>query len=724
MHGSAAVIAFFLLLIPVPGSAQTGSDKTFLQPLKTDRPPVIDGRLDDPVWKEAPSVTDFETFIPEFGKKQPEKTIAYMAYDRENLYFGFRCFDDHPEKIKAAVSRRDDVQGDDFVCLNLDSFNDQQSLYAFYVNPLGIQGDSRFASNKEDYSVDMVWYSAGRIDDRGYTVEMQIPLKSIRYAHGERVVMGVFFERTINRRQEHGSYPPLDPKRGYAFLTQMAPMEYFGLKRYTLLEILPAYTFSRKSAASAGRLERRSDLSELSLTGKFGLTPSLVLDATVNPDFSQIEADAGQVDANLRYDLYYAEKRPFFLEGSENFNLAATLTSPLQMIVHTRTIIDPKAGFKLSGKVGRDDTIASIFALDASPSAAGTPGAPDAAFVILRYRKTTRQDGYLGVFFTDREQGGRFNRVIGPDGQIRISDSGMLSFHALGSFTRTAEGQSLTDGRALSLEYFHDTDRLGIDASVQDLSTGFQADTGYLMRTGMTRAGMNISPRLYPKSTWLRRFAPVVGLAVLRDHESGLTEDLQAVGFTAVFFGNGTLTALLQHASEVFLARKFQVGGFSLTGRSQITKQLSLRLTFRTGLAIRYAADPFQGYGTRASVAAVYQPSENLNFSLTWTYSDLFRESTREKIYDYNITRGRLTYQVNKYLFFRAIAEYNSFRGELLSDFLASFTYIPGTVVHVGYGSLYRKLAWEEETGLYRESNRFLETQRGFFFKASYLWRL
>jgi hypothetical protein len=719
-----AAIALFLILIPIPGPAQTGPDKILLRPLKTDRPPVIDGRLDDPVWKEAPSVTDFMTFIPEFGKRQPEKTIAYMAYDLENLYFAFRCLDDHPDKIKAAVSRRDDVQGDDFVCLNLDSFNDQQSLYAFYVNPLGIQGDSRFASNKEDFSVDMVWYSAGRIDDQGYSVEMQIPLKSIRYAHGERVTMAVFFERTINRRQEHGSYPALDPKRGYAFLTQMAPMEYLGLKRYTLLELLPAYTFSRKSAAAAGRLERQPDASDLSLTGKFGITSSLVLDATINPDFSQVEADAGQVDANLRYDLFYPEKRPFFLEGSEAFNIAGTLTSPLQTLVHTRTIVDPKAGFKLSGKVGRDDTIASIFALDASPAAAGAEGAPDAVFTILRYKKTTRQDGYLGVFFTDREQGGRFNRVIGPDGQIRISPSGMLSFHALGSFTRTDAGRSGTNGRALSLEYVHDTDKLALDASVQDISAGFEADTGYLMRTGLTRAGINVSPRFYPKSAWLRRISPVVGLSALRDHESGLNEDREAIGLAAVFFGNATLTALLQHATEVYLSRKFQVGGFSLSGRSQITKQISLRLTFWTGQAVRYNADPFQGYGTRASLAAVYQPSENLNLALTWTYSDLFRESTREKIYDYNIAWSRLTYQVNKFLFFRAIAEYNSYRGELLSDFLASFTYIPGTVIFIGYGSLYKKLAWEEETGLYRESNRFLETQRGFFFKASYLWRL
>ncbi len=714
---------FTLALSPLL-AGYSAQGQTLLKPLKVAVPPTIDGKLDDAAWAEAPSVTDFETFIPEFGKKQPEKTVAYMAYDRENIYFAFRCFDDQPDKIKAAVSRRDDVMTDDFVCINLDSFNDQQSLYAFYVNPLGIQGDSRYASNKEDFSVDMVWWSAGRIDDKGYTVEMQIPLKSIRYAHGERVVMSVFFERTINRRQEHGSYPALDPKRGYAFLTQMAPMEYFGLKRYTLMELLPAFTYGRESVRDDGGVMRKSeDSGELSLTGKLGITPSLILDGTINPDFSQIEADAGQVDANLRYDLYFPETRPFFLEGSEAFNVGAVVTSPLQALVHTRTIVDPKTGFKLSGKIGRNDTIASIFAVDASPSSStGIADAPDAWFSIFRYKRTTSQDGYLGVFYAERDQDGRINRVLGPDGQIRISRAGMLSFHAFGSFTRPEAGAGWSDGRAVSLEYFHDSSKLGIDASLHDISSGFEADTGYLTRTGLTSIAVNVTPRFYPKSAWFRRIAPVIGLGALRDHDSGLNEAAAAFGLSAVLKGNSTLTALYSASNEVFLGRRFDISGFSLTGRSQLTKQLSLRATFRTGKAVRYLADPYQGYGRKASLSGVFQPSENINLTLSWTYADLFNDATREKIYDYNIYRGRLTYQVNKYLFFRAILESNSFRRTLLTDFLASFTYIPGTVIHLGYGSLYEKLSWME--GEYRESDRFLEMRRGFFFKASYLWRL
>ena len=170
-----------LALVVWPGRA-AGNDKLQpLKPLRTDTPPVIDGVLDDPVWTQAPSETGFKTWRPDFGKDMHEKTVVYYAYDRENLYFAYRCYDSEPSKIKASITARDTINQDDWVCLNLDTFNDQQSLYALYVNPLGIQGDSRFEGGQEDFTVDVVWYSAGRIDAEGYTIEIRIPFKSIRY---------------------------------------------------------------------------------------------------------------------------------------------------------------------------------------------------------------------------------------------------------------------------------------------------------------------------------------------------------------------------------------------------------------------------------------------------------------------------------------------------------------------------------------------------------------
>jgi len=685
---------------------------------------VLDGKLDDAVWQQAPSVTDFETFIPEFGKKQPEKTVAYMAYDAENLYFAFRCFDPDPSKIKAAVAKRDDMAKDDFVCINLDTFNDQQSLYAFYVNALGVQGDSRFASGKEDFSVDLVWDSAGRIDADGYTVEMRIPLKSIRYTHGATVRMAVFFERTVASRSEHASYPYLDAARGYAFLPQMSPLEYAGLSRPTVLEVLPAFTLARKHLREEGELQRQPDDREWSLTAKYGLTPSLILDATVNPDFSQIEADAGQIDANLRFGLFFPEKRPFFLEGSESFNTAAA-SGFLQTVVHTRTIQDPKWGAKLSGKLGAANTIAALAATDAPPlppdAEPGTPEPADARFTILRYKRTTKEDGYLGAYFTSREQDGRSNRVFGPDGQIRLNPSDMLSFHAFGSATRPGHDEEGQNGHALALEYLHDTSRLNLSAAAYTVSPHFETDAGYLTRTGLTAGTFSTTPKFYPKSSWLRRVDAGLFLTALKDRDSGLSEHDHALAATLVLRGNAAISLRLHDATEVFLGRRFRTDGVNFTARNQFSKGFSLSASYRRGKSIRYTADPFQGTGSQASATAVIQPTENLNLTLGWSHADLARDATGEKVYAYDIYRGRLTYQVNRALYFRGIVEYNAFRRQMLTDLLAAYTPAPGTVLYLGYGSLHKKQAWEE--GVYRDADRFLEMQRGLFFKASYLWR-
>jgi len=718
-----------LLLLALAGALSMAAGPLFgaeiFKPLRTAAPPQIDGKLDDPVWREAPSVRDFKTFIPDFGKDLSERTVGYIAYDAENIYFAFKCYDREPEKIKAAVSARDTIRPDDFVCINIDTFNDQQSLYALYVNPLGIQTDSRFASGQEDFSVDIVWYSAGRLDPDGYSIEILLPFKSIRYAGKERVEMSIFFERRISRRAEHGSYPPLDPARGYFFLTQMMPFELQDIKNYTLLEAIPAFTYSQKYAQEGGALRREDTLRDFSLTGKYGISSQLILDGTWNPDFSQVEADAGQVDVNLRYDLYFPEKRPFFLEGNEMFLLAgSTAEDPLQSVVYTRRIIDPRAGFKLSGKLGRRDTLASIFALDESPSFGLGAGADGkyAGFGILRYKRSLSEDSYLGAFLTDREYTGDFNRVAGVDGQVRLTKSSMLGFHGFGSWTKRPESAETAAGSALGLDYLYDTRNLQVNLGFHDISRDFETDTGYLMRNGLASFRALVQPRLYPKSKVFRKLTPQVFATVLQDLPSDLVETEDGLGLSILLPGSTNVTLRGGYATEVFLSRRFDISYWFAQVTSQVTKEFYILSAFTRGGAIRYTEDPYQGYGSRSRTSIIYQPSEKFRTTFSLTYSDLYRSSTEEKVFDYTILRGLVSYQVNKYLFFRGIAEYNTYRKSLLTDFLASFTYIPGTVVQLGYGSLYNKLRWED--GLYREDERFLEMQRGLFFKVSYLWRL
>ena len=690
-----------------------------LRPYKTDVPPVIDGVLDDEVWRHAPTETGFKTWNPDYGRDMHSGTVVYYAYDRENLYFAFRCLDADPSQVKASISARDQTQADDWICINLDSFDDQQALYAFYVNPLGIQADSRFQGGKEDFSVDVVWYSAGRIDADGYTIEMRIPFKSIRYDSGEPVRMGIIFERRISRFSEGGTYPPLDPAQGPNFLTQTRTLLYEGIRHYTLLEVLPAATYSLQSSADQGALRRQPGRADLSLTAKYGLTSKLIFDGAVNPDFSQVESDAGQVDFNLRYALYYPEKRPFFLEGQDKFNFAASVFGdPLSAVVNTRTIVDPYVGAKIDGKISERDSIAAIYALDELPEG----GADRYANVgIFRYKVALAQDGYVGGFLTARTESVRSNAVAGADGQVRIGPASLLSFHLFASRTRD-EAEDAAWSHAFGLQYDYQDRDLIINAVVNDLGRDFATDTGYLTRNGLTRIKFGIMPFLYPDSKLFLRIAPIFHTIQLRDKFSGLYETLNQFDLRAYLPRNSLLQIGGKYGTEIFLGRRFDRSAFRAVGQSQLTKAVALSLTYNYGGKIRYVSSPYQGRGSDLQAELTVLPTENLNLDLSLTYSDFTRTADAVKEYDYAIVRSANTCQINKYLFLRAIGEYNSFHKTFTTDFLASFTYIPGTVIFVGYGSLYEKTAWSPDG--YVPADRFLETRRSFFFKASYLWRL
>jgi len=714
-------LRLIILLLSLTCTVLRANTNDPLKPLRTDHPPVIDGILDDPVWQEAPYVTGFKTFVPDFGKDMVEKTKGYVAYDAENIYFAFKCYDSQPDKIKAAVSARDNVRPDDWVCINLDSFNDQQSLYAFYVNPLGIQGDSRYSGGTEDLSVDIVWYSAGRIDDEGYAIEIQIPLKSIRFSNKNPVEMSIFFERRISRRSEQGSYPPLDPAMGMAFLPQMKPMIFHDLKNYTLFELLPAVTYLNRQVHSEGKLKTDERQGDLSLTTKYGFTPQLILDGTYNPDFSQVESDAGQVDVNLRYQLYFSEKRPFFLEGNENFNVAATSShAPIRSVVHTRTIVDPLVGIKLSGKIGKKNMLASIYAVDELNESQGL--GEYAHFAILRYKRALNEDSFIGGIYTGRELKNRYNRVAGVDGMLRITKASMLSYYGLLSQTHEGDESENKDGHGVRANYNYSTRNLSYNLSFTDVSENFNAEAGYIRRTGITIFSGSFSPKFYPEWDSIRRIGLTLYSTQSKDHPSDLWETFNYTSLSFLLWRNSRITLSSEYSTEVFLDERFKTSRTQISGSSQFTKRFYFSLSFNHGQAIYYSANPYQGKSSRASASVIYQPSENIKSEIRYTYSDFKGNVLPENDYGYSIFRTKLTYQVNRYLFFRGIVEYNDYNREMLSDILASFTYIPGTVIHIGYGSLHEKIRWRNDR--YLESDRFLQTRRGFFFKASYLWRM
>jgi hypothetical protein len=704
------------MLSPMKNSPQAGD--TIRAYRVTDKP-VIDGVFDEPFWKLAPAVTGFTTFAPDFDIVPKEQTEAAVAYDDENIYFAYRCYDD-PAKIKTSLAERDKMISDDFICINLDAFNDHQGLNAFYVNPNGIQGDSKFAAGNEDFSPDYVWYSAGKIDAEGYSIEVQIPLKSLRYTNDNPTVMGIIFERYISRRSEHSCFPRLDPAKGFALLTQMFPVSFANIKHYTLFELLPAVTATRHDVREGYNLVKDKQTGEVSLTAKYGITSNLILDGTVNPDFSQVESDAGQVDVNLRYSLYYSEKRPFFLEGKDNFNLAANYTSYDPLIFYSRTIADPFVGAKLTGKIGSQNTIAALYSADHvletdRPTLGNYVHVP-----VLRFKHALGDDSYFGFIYAGRELDNGNNRVAGYDEQYRLSDASTLESSGYLSWVKDNASSPSVGGNSIGMRYVYDTRNLEYNVEYRGVSDNFRADMGYLTRTGLDNFYGFARPKIFPNGSVLQRIDLEFTSSQTKDRPSGLWETLDDGAFNLYLFGNWMFRTRVAYSTEVFNGQLFQTSGLHTQLRAQITREIYANVLYRRIRSIYYST-PEQGKSNVASASLVYQPSDYLRAEGTFTYSDFYSDITETQLYKYPITRLKLTYQVNKALFFRTIGEYNDYRKQLSTDFLASFTYIPGTVVYLGYGSIFNKLKWDGTD--FVENSNFLEMQRGLFLKMSYLWR-
>ncbi len=688
---------------------------------RTENPPVIDGKINETTWADALKFDNFKTISPDYGKEPSQKTVAYMTYDSENFYFAIRCFDTEPKKIKSSVSSRDGMFQDDYVAIMLDTFGTMQEAFGFFLNPLGIQGDGMInADGNAEATFDMVWYSKGQIDEEGFSVECKIPLQSIRFPGGGKTIpMRVSFFRKITRSSETIGSPPMFVEKG-SILKQSQAISVSDLKYKRVYEFIPALTHSKRQSHDAGEMKTDEKQTDFSLTGKVGITSDLTLDAAYNPDFSQVESDAGQVDVNLRYALFFPEKRPFFLEGNELFQFAGNVEDgPLAMVVHSRRIVDPRFGFKLTGKLGLRNTLAAIYANDDLPGDM-IDEHPD--FTIVRYKYSLKEDSYLGGFYTGKEYGEGYNRVVGSDGRFRLSGTSMASYHIFGSFTQRDGSEGTDTGHALGLNYQFGNRKFILDLGYQDISENFQVDTGFITRTGLRRLSAFAMYRIYPKSEFIQRIEPFYWSYHLYDTIDNMFETVNLLTLRFWLPRNTQVRFDALFANEVFAGQRFGRSGFGFQGTSQITKQVFLNFFFRhTGSIFYDPAAPFQGYGSRFGGGVQFQPLEKLRFVLSLSYVDFFQDSDKVKLYNYTIIRSLNTFQVNKYLFLRAIVEYNSFNERLTADLLASFTYIPGTVFYVGYGSAMEKLEWTGQD--YIGSDRFMETKRGFFFKISYLWR-
>ena len=306
-------------------------------------------------WSAAPLETgEWLSYQPLYGKAIPQRTKVWVAHDADYIYFAFQCDDPQPSAIKTSITRRDNIFGDDWVGLSLDALNTGQVSYHLMVNPSGVQLDMlNSAAGGEDMSPDFIWDSAGRLNDAGYAVEIRLPLQTIRFKAETKCGWASCSGGASAASDISVSWPALEP--GKWVFEKHASLGYDELQPRLLREAIPSTTYARNQRREQPALwgDTEDDL-DFGLSGKYGITSTITVDATINPDFSQVESDAFQAEVNQRFPIFFSEKRPFFMEGAGIFTLAGQGNdNSLQRAVHTRRIIDPVFGAKVTGSVGR-----------------------------------------------------------------------------------------------------------------------------------------------------------------------------------------------------------------------------------------------------------------------------------------------------------------------------------------------------------------------------------
>ncbi len=721
-----------LLFLASPAIAADRADAPTIKATRLQDAPHIDGVLDDRAWTSPPVETSaWLSYNPLHGDTIPQQTRVWVAYDPDALYFAFQCDDPEPERIKTSVSKRDNIGADDWVGLSLDPTGTGQLSYHMMVNPSGVQLDMlNSVAGNEDSSVDWVWESAGRLTPTGYSVEVRLPLRSIRFASGDGVRMGLLFWRKVSRIGVSVAWPPLEPSK-WVF-EKHASLQFEHLDARLPRDIIPSVSVSEhQNRATPSAWSSLDQVKDAGISAKVGLTTQVTIDATLNPDFSQVESDAFQVDVNQRFPVFYSEKRPFFMEGAGIFSLAATGSgdNSMQRAVHTRRIVDPIAGVKLTGSSGRL-TFATLSTADQAPGREAPAGDPssghDRITNVGRAQVSLRPSEYVGAIVTDSEFAGRSNRVAGMDLSTRVSTTQRFDAFVLASSTRPSDGPS-SRGLAANVMYNYSTRAMSASGSIEHYDRGFQMDTAFLNRVGFTSAWGYVDHNFYPVSprvAWIRRITPFVFTQGGMDRVAGGHDLIQVGGARFNFTRLGFLRVDVTRGHEPWLHQRFDRGALRAWGNVQLFRWVKFDGRFERGLATYYDdVNPFQGRRQRVNGGVVLQPNGRFSQSISFDQVTFDRRDTGDRVYRVRILNTKTTYQFTRELFLRGIIQYDSSRSRVLTDTLLSYEMNPGSVFYLGYGSLieqrdYRDDGWVLGTGRYRES------QRGLFAKVSYLVRL
>ena len=718
----------------------------------------IDGALDEPVWAQAARLSGFSQYQPSDGRPAEERTDVLVWYGPDAIYFGVHAFDRDPSSIRATMADRDNIDRDDSITIYLDTFNDHRRAFFFAVNPLGAQQDGVYSEGqfnagqqrgggKEDKSPDYQYDSKGRLTPDGYTVEIRIPFKSLRYPGAPSQTWGINFKRKIQRTGYEDTWT--DARRVSSFLAQAGRLVgLHDLHRGVVTEVQPFVTGANDGAIdSSGAFARGGTLGSGGVNARFGFT-NVSLDATANPDFSQVESDAGLVTINQRFALFYPEKRPFFLEGIELFS------TPNQL-VYTRQIANPAAGAKVTGKFGRVG-VAYLTAVD------DTSGG-HALFNVARVRRDLGTSSVAGVTLTDREEDGAFNRVLAADARMVFAKLYYVLGQIGGSWNDT--GTSTRSSPIWTAEFDRTAPRWGFNYKLNGIGESFVSRAGYVPRNNIVDGHLmnrlsyygkpgaaveEVTTFFGPSRIW--RYAQFGHASPIEGHDSIRATvtlrggwELQAsptrdyfvfdpVDYAGYGLG-GSLAYELPHGVDNLFAASFSV-------KTPTWQRLNAEVDVTRG-AVAIFPEASEGRQRQWSATLGVRPTPSIRIDFTTVRSDITRAIDESLFARTTLPRLKIEYQPRRSLFFRMVTEYRSqrqaalldaerrpiyidgvvagpqrFRGVRM-DWLVSYEPTPGTAAYFGYGTALEQP--EEPLEILRPG--FRRASDAFFVKLAYQFR-
>jgi hypothetical protein len=650
---SAAATSNSLISAPVSSAARTTSGKATIpaekaQPVnipKTSAALVIDGRPDEEVWSRAAVFKDFYQTGPGYNTAPSKPTEVYMMYDEKNLYVAFKCWDER-DKIRGTVAKRDNVFGEDNVRMWLDTYNDQRRAYVLGFNPLGIQQDGIFTEGRgPDFSVDIVMESKGVIEDWGWSVEVKIPFKSLRYAAGKGKNWGFNTARNIDRfNDEFDQWLP-DDRDVSGFLIKHGKITGLDEIKYErTLEVVPSITVSQTSlrkrtipragfnvfgefdpifnpigVQDPGKFTNDPIKNEIGINLKYTISPNVTLDAAINPDYAEIEADAPVVAANQRFPIFFQEKRPFFLEGKDIFE------SPLQPF-YSRTIVDPDYAVKLSGKKGKT----SFGFLAASDNAPGNYSQDErddllvcqegraydiahgqeprqcssiepfldknATFAVLRAKRDFGSENNVGFFATARSFPKNRNFLGGFDGRFKLNPKTLMTFQVLETYSKKRFNNGYRVGNGFgyfwNLDYTADTHGWYVEASGR--TRDYRADAGFTRRVNSNNVFVSNrwSTKSNPKARLIRADWRQMG-RILFDFQGRGQDSLLGTGLNLQMQGSLFINAEIGTGHEKDFAEEF-FGGF-VGAPTRSAKQFYYSFNFNKNVSKQLSTYGFTG---------------------------------------------------------------------------------------------------------------------------------